>query len=92
MATWLRKTFRLIISRHRHAPESEGLRLVHGSVCFWRLALRPALLDKARALAGHLVGPGDLDAEDRFAVAALVACHLKEHGDLERRLAAIPAG
>jgi hypothetical protein len=50
-------------------------------------------LDKARALADHLVGRGDLDAADRSAVEALVARHLKKHGgDVERSLAAIPAG
>src|SRR3954449_615490 len=50
-------------------------------------------LDKARALADHLVGRGDLDADDRSAVEALVARHLKKHGgDVERSLAAIPAG
>jgi hypothetical protein len=50
-------------------------------------------LDKARALADHLVDRGDLDADDRFAVEALVARHLKKHGgDVERSLAAIPAG
>src|SRR5215831_16173629 len=50
-------------------------------------------LDKARGLAEHLVGRGDLDADDRAAVEALVARHLKKHGgDAERSLAAIPAG
>jgi serine/threonine-protein kinase len=50
-------------------------------------------LDKARALADHLVGRGDLDADDRSAVEALVARHLKKHGgDVERSLAAIAAG
>src|SRR6478752_4553967 len=50
-------------------------------------------LDKARALADHLVGRGDLDADDRSAVEALVARHLKRHGgDVDRSLAAIPAG
>jgi hypothetical protein len=50
-------------------------------------------LDKARALADHLVACGDLDADDRSAVDALVARHLKKHGgDVERSLAAIPAG
>src|SRR5262245_8956456 len=49
--------------------------------------------DKARPLAEHLVGRGDLDADDRAAVEALVARHLKKHGgDPERSLAAIPAG
>jgi serine/threonine-protein kinase len=50
-------------------------------------------LDKARALADHLVGCGDLDADDRSAVEALVARHIKRHGDdVERSLAAIPTG
>jgi serine/threonine-protein kinase len=50
-------------------------------------------LDKARALADHLIGRGDLDADDRLAVDALVARHIKKHGgDVERSLAAIPAG
>jgi hypothetical protein len=49
-------------------------------------------LDKARALADHLVGRGDLEADDRSAVEALVARHLKKHGsDVERSLAAISA-
>ena len=37
-------------------------------------------LDKARALADHLVGRGDLDADDRSAVEALVARHIKKPG------------
>src|SRR3954470_8049771 len=50
-------------------------------------------LDKARSLADHLVGRGDLEADDRSAVEALVARHLKKHGgDAGRGLAAIPAG
>src|SRR5580658_4727256 len=50
-------------------------------------------LDKARAIADHLVGRGDLDADDRSAIDALVARHVKKHGgDVERSLAAIPAG
>jgi serine/threonine-protein kinase len=50
-------------------------------------------LDKACALADHLVGRGDLDADDRSAVDALVARHIKKHGgDVERSLAAVPAG
>src|SRR5262249_31406080 len=48
---------------------------------------------KARLLADHLVARGDLDADDRSAVDALVARHLKKHsGDAQRSLAAIPAG
>ena len=50
-------------------------------------------LDKARLLADHLVASGGLDADDRSAVDALVARHLKKHGgDVERSLAAIAAG
>jgi serine/threonine-protein kinase len=50
-------------------------------------------LDKARALADHLVGRGDLDADDRSVVDALVAHHLKKHGgDAEKSLAVIPTG
>ena len=37
--------------------------------------------DKARSLADHLIGRGDLDADDRSAVDALVARHIKKHGD-----------
>src|SRR5262245_56217884 len=49
--------------------------------------------DRARPLADHLVGRGDLDAEQRAAVEAMVALHLKKHGgDAERSLADIPAG
>jgi serine/threonine protein kinase len=50
-------------------------------------------LDKARALADHLVGRDDLDADDRSVVEALVAHHLKKYGgDAEKSLAAIPTG
>ena len=46
--------------------------------------------DKARPMADHLVARGDLDAEERVAVEALVARHLKKHGgDLEQSLASI---
>ncbi len=49
-------------------------------------------LDKTRPLADHLVARGDLDADDRSAVEALVARHHKKHGDsTEKSLAAIPA-
>src|SRR5262249_56209058 len=48
--------------------------------------------DKARSLADHLVGRGDLDPDDRSAVDALVARHIKKHGDdVEKSLAAVPA-
>jgi serine/threonine-protein kinase len=50
-------------------------------------------LDKTRPLADHLVDRGDLDADDRSAVDALVARHIKKHGDdVGRSLAALPAG
>jgi hypothetical protein len=49
--------------------------------------------DKARPLADHLAALGYLDADDRAAVEAMAALHLKRHGgDAERSLAAIPAG
>jgi serine/threonine protein kinase len=50
-------------------------------------------LDKARALADHLVARGDLDSDQRAGVDAMVGLHLKKHGDsAEKSLAAIPAG
>jgi serine/threonine protein kinase/tetratricopeptide (TPR) repeat protein len=49
-------------------------------------------LDKARGLADHLVAHGDLDSEQCALLEALVAQHLKKHGDAEKSLAAIPAG
>jgi hypothetical protein len=49
--------------------------------------------DKARPLADHLASRGDLDGDDRVAVEALVARHLKKHGgDPGPSLAAINAG
>ncbi len=48
--------------------------------------------NKSRSLADHLLDRGDLDADDRGAVEALVARHLKRHGGgVEQSLAAIPA-
>ena len=45
-----------------------------------------------RPLADHLTTRGDLDAEQRAAIEAMVALHLKKYaGDAERSLAAIPA-
>ena len=50
-------------------------------------------MDKGRPLADHLVERGDLDADDRDAVEALVVRHLKKHGgSTAKSLAAIPAG
>ncbi len=49
--------------------------------------------DKTRPLADHLAEGGGLDADDRLAVEAMVARHLTKHGsDVEKSLAAIPAG
>jgi hypothetical protein len=50
-------------------------------------------LDKSRPLADQLVDRGDLDPDDRAAVEALVARHLKKHGGSpEKSLAALAAG
>jgi eukaryotic-like serine/threonine-protein kinase len=49
--------------------------------------------DKGRPMADHLIARGDLEADDRDVVNALVARHLKKHGgDPEQSLAAINAG
>ena len=49
--------------------------------------------DKARPLAEHLTARGDLDGEQRAGVEAMVALYLKKHGgDVEKSLAAVPAG
>jgi tetratricopeptide (TPR) repeat protein/tRNA A-37 threonylcarbamoyl transferase component Bud32 len=56
-------------------------------------AFRAWTLDKARGLAEHLVGHGDLDTDDRAIVEALAERHLKKHGgDAEKILASIPVG
>ena len=50
-------------------------------------------LDKTRDLADHLVVRGDLDLDDRSAVEALVARHIKKHGgDVEQSLATMSVG
>jgi serine/threonine-protein kinase len=49
--------------------------------------------DKTRPLAEHLAARGDLDADQRAGVEAMVGLHLKKHGgDAGRSLAALPAG
>src|SRR5215468_10885182 len=48
--------------------------------------------DKARLLADHLVALGHLNEAQRAAVEALAALHVEKHGDIERSLAAVPAG
>ena len=56
------------------------------------LAFRAWTRDKSKSLADHLKARGDLDDEDRAAVEALAARHLKRNGgDLEKSLAALPA-
>src|SRR5262245_6126913 len=56
-------------------------------------AFRAWTRDKSRAMADLLADRGDLDAEDRAAVEALVVRHLKKHGGSPAKsLAAIPAG
>jgi serine/threonine-protein kinase len=48
--------------------------------------------DKTRPLAVHLADRGDLQADGRAAVEAMVALHIKTHGgDTEKSLTAIPA-
>ena len=49
--------------------------------------------EKDRSLADQLAARGDIDADGRAAVEALVALHLKKHGgDVEKSLAELPAG
>jgi serine/threonine-protein kinase len=56
-------------------------------------AFRAWAREKARPLGEHLVACGDLDAEQRGAVEALVRLHLKKYGgDPEKSLASISAG
>ncbi len=49
-------------------------------------------LDKARALADHLLALGHLNDAQRAVVEAMADLHVAKHGDVERSLAAIPAG
>ena len=50
-------------------------------------------LDKARSLADHLEARGDLTSAKRALLEALAAVHLEAHGgDVEKSLAAVPAG
>jgi serine/threonine protein kinase len=49
--------------------------------------------DRDRGLADHLAARGDLDPDQRAAVEAMAALHVKKYGgDPEKSLAAIPAG
>jgi hypothetical protein len=49
-------------------------------------------LDKARALADHLIALGHLNGAQKAVVEAMANLHVAKHGDVERSLAAIPAG
>jgi serine/threonine-protein kinase len=49
-------------------------------------------VDKARALADHLLALGHLDDAQRAVVEAMADLHVAKHGDVERSLAAIPDG
>ena len=56
-------------------------------------AFRAWSRDKGRQLAEYLVDRGDLDADQRSVVQAMVGLHEKKHGgSTEKSLAAIPAG
>ena len=55
------------------------------------LAFQAWTRDKARSLADQLVARGDLDADARAGLEAIVALHVKKHGDVEKSLAAVPA-
>jgi serine/threonine-protein kinase len=77
------------------------------NLLFGVLALQIGLIDQSklvaafqawtlapdRPLAEHLIARGELSCDDRAAIEALVACHLKRHcGSTEESLAVIPAG
>jgi serine/threonine-protein kinase len=49
-------------------------------------------LDKARALTEHLISLGHLNDAQRAVIEAMADLHVAKHGDLERSLAAMPAG
>jgi hypothetical protein len=55
-------------------------------------AFQARTLDKARAMADHLISLGHLDLAQRAVVEAMADLHVAKHGDVERSLAAIPAG
>jgi serine/threonine protein kinase len=56
-------------------------------------AFQAWIRDGGQPLAEHLVALGALEPDDRIAVDALLARHLKKHGgDAEKSLGAIPAG
>ena len=55
------------------------------------LAFQAWTRDKTRSLADQLVARGDLDADACAGLEAIVALHVKKHGDVEKSLAAVPA-
>ena len=55
------------------------------------LAFQAWTRDKSRSPADQLVARGDLDADARAGLEAIVALHVKKHGDVEKSLAAVPA-
>jgi eukaryotic-like serine/threonine-protein kinase len=56
------------------------------------LAFQAWSRDKSQSLAYRLVARGDLEADARAGLDAIVALHIKKHGDVEKSLAAVPAG
>jgi len=68
--------------------------LQHGIINQGQLlaAFQAWTLDRGKSLADHLATRGDLEGEDRAAVEALAARHLKRHGgDVQQSLAALNA-
>ena len=55
-------------------------------------ALRASTQDKERPLVEHLIARGCLDGDDVSALHALVARHIKRHGDVAKTLAAVSVG
>jgi serine/threonine protein kinase len=56
------------------------------------LAFQAWTRDKSKSLADQLLARGDLGADARAGLDAIVALHVKKHGDVERSLAAVAAG
>jgi hypothetical protein len=70
------------------------LAVQHGLIDQWQLvaASQAWTRDKGMPLAEHLVDRGELDADQRAGVDAMVALHLKKHGgDASRSLTVLPA-
>ena len=55
------------------------------------LAFQAWTRDKTRSLADQLVARGDLDVAACAGLEAIVALHVKKHGDVQKSLAAVPA-